>query len=562
MASISCVAPAWSACTSPIQTNAMKQKYWLPFAFACVLCAGILIGDYIQQCKQAHSSPATGKLMRVINLISENYVDEVDLDSLIETTIPQILSNLDPHSSYISAEDYVRENSELQGQFSGVGVSFMILNDTINVIEVISGGPSEKMGILPGDRIISVDGKNMTGKNITNDDVFSALRGEKGTHVTIQVKRQNSKTPLTFEVTRDDIPVESVDAHYMIRPGIGYIKISRFARNTYLEFLQAMGSLLSEGAESIILDLRYNGGGYMDPSVLMANEFLGPNEVIVSTKGRNRANNQYITSDGSGSFSNCGLVVLVNEFTASSSEIFSGAIQDNDRGWIIGRRSFGKGLVQSPILLPDSSEVRLTVQRYYTPSGRSIQKSYTPGDLASYDAEIIERYSKGETFNADSVKLHLDEEYTTLAGRKVYGGGGIMPDVFVPEDTTGVTPYYVKVQNLNLISRFAYDYCDLNRSTLEKAANVEEMQKLLPSDAVLLQSFVQYAVQNGVPARWYYINDSAALIVKQIKGAIARNILGMSALYQILNEGDPVVERAIEHAGKPLPTNNQDDSKK
>lgn len=538
----------------------MKQKYWLPFAFACLFAAGLWVGNFMQHTKMMRCDTASGKLMRVINLISDNYVDEVSIDSLVESTIPILLSNLDPHSSYIPPVDFEKENSELQGQFSGVGVSFMIMNDTINVIEVISGGPSEKMGILPGDRIIAVDGKNMTGPNVTNDDVFGTLRGEKGTHVTIEVKRLNTKEPLTFEVTRDDIPVESVDAAYMIEPGIGYIKISRFARNTYVEFLQAMGSLIAQDAESIILDLRYNGGGYMDPSVLIANEFLGPDEMIVSTKGRNSANDQYIRSDGSGSFSDFDLVVLVNEFTASSSEIFSGAIQDNDRGWIIGRRTFGKGLVQNPIMLPDSSEIRLTVQRYYTPSGRSIQKSYTPGDLASYDADIIERYNSGETYNADSVKLHLDEEYLTVSGRKVYGGGGIMPDVFVPEDTSMYTPYFSKITNLNLINRYAYEYCDLNRKSLDKAEDVAQLLKLLPPDYILLESFVQYAVQNGVAARYTYINKSAPLIVKQIKGNIARNILGISAFYQIVNEGDPAIEQAIKYATMPLPVkqSNQD----
>ena len=481
----------------------MKQKYWLPLIFACVFAAGIWVGSLLQFGRFFHTTPGADKLMRVVNLINENYVDEVSIDSIVESTIPLLLSNLDPHSSYIPPVDLEKEKSELQGQFSGVGVSFMILNDTINVIEVISGGPSEKMGILPGDRIIAVDGKNMTGKTVSNDDVFKALRGEKGTHVTITIKRLNTRTPLTFEVTRDDIPMESVDASYMIKPGIGYIKISRFARNTYSEFLHAMGQLKAEGAKSVILDLRNNGGGYMEPSVLMANEFLAPHNLIVSTKGRNASKNDHIISDGTGSFTDCGLVVLVNEFTASSSEIFSGAIQDNDRGWIIGRRTFGKGLVQNPIILPDSSEIRLTVQRYYTPSGRSIQKSYTPGDLASYDAEIIERYSKGETFNADSVKLHLDEEYLTSGGRKVYGGGGIMPDVFVPEDTSMITPYYIKVTNANLISRFAYEYCDLNRGQLEKAKDVDQLLKRLPSNYVLLNSFVDFAIQNGVRAQWF-----------------------------------------------------------
>lgn len=533
----------------------MKQKYWLPVIFAALFCAGMVVGNFLNY-SHYKKTPGQEKLIEVLNLISENYVDPVDIDSLVELTIPAMLSNLDPHSAYIAAKDYEEANSDLQGQFSGIGISFNILNDTLSVVEVISSGPAEKAGLLPGDKIVKVDTIDIAGKGIDDLDVRSMLRGEKGTHVKVQVLRHNTKTPLSFEIVRDEIPQESIDAAYMIEPAVGYVRISRFARTTYSEFLQALNRLRIEGAESFVLDLRNNTGGYMDPAVLIANELLEPGKLIVSTRGRD-GHDQILLSDGSGAFTTYPVALIINEFTASSSEIFSGAIQDNDRGWIIGRRSFGKGLVQHPITFPDSSELRLTVQRYYTPSGRSIQKSYTPGDLAAYDADIVNRFNNGESLSADSIKLHLDEEYTTVSGRKVYGGGGIMPDVFVPEDTTQITPYYIKVANRNLLQRFAYEYADLNRDELAKAESVDDLLKLLPNYYVLLNSFVDYAVQNGVRAQWYYINISAPLIVNQIKGLIARNILGLSAYYQVTNTSDKAVQEALKRVKTPLIQNDE-----
>lgn len=528
----------------------MKQKFWLPLIFAAIFCVGMLVGNYLNS-SHHRNTPGQQKLVEVLHLISDKYVDHVDVDSLVELAIPAMLSNLDPHSAYIPAKDYADANADLQGHFSGIGISFNILNDTLNVVEVLTGGPSEKAGLLPGDRIIKVDGKEIAGKGIADTDVRSMLRGEKGTHVKLVVLRHGSKTPLDFELVRDDVTQESIDAAYLIEPTIGFVKVSRFARTTYGEFLQALNRLRLEGAESFILDLRNNVGGYMEPAVLMANELLKPGQLIVSTRGRD-GSDQLMLSDGTGAFTDFPVAIIINEFSASSSEIFSGAIQDNDRGWLVGRRSFGKGLVQHPIMLPDSSELRLTVQRYYTPSGRSIQKSYTPGDLAAYDADIINRFNNGESLNADSIKLHLDEEYQTVGGRKVYGGGGIMPDVFVPEDTTQITPYYVKAVNRNLLQRFAYEYTDLNREQLQKAANVDELMSMLPSYYVLLNSFVEYAVQNGVKAQWYYINISAPLIVNQIKGLIARNILGISAYYEVANPTDKAVQEAVKRIKTPV----------
>lgn len=351
---------------------------------------------------------------------------------------------------------------------------------------------------------------------------------------------------MTFEITRGDIPMTSVDASYMIDPKTGYVKVNRFSRTTFGEFLQAISQLRYLGAESLIIDLRGNGGGYMEPAILMANEFLPAYSKIVMTKGRDADDNSTILSDGTGAFTDMPLVVLVDEFTASSSEIFSGAIQDNDRGLIIGRRTFGKGLVQRPIMLPDSSEVRLTVQRYYTPSGRCIQKTFQRGKADEYDEEIIERYNRGEIFNADSIYLNTSEMFRTLNGRTVYGSGGIMPDVFVPSDTTGYSSYYVNVSNAGLLQKYAYELADLNRDEFAKAKTVSELLDMLPSDATLLQSFVSYAAQKGVPARWHYINISAELIVNYLKALIARDTLGFSASYEIYNSRDKAVKEALK----------------
>lgn len=537
----------------------MKPKFWLPLVFAILFAAGLWVGVCFLGPKM-HNYAGNEKLNEVMALIHERYVDEVSIDSLVEMTLPLLLSNLDPHSAYIPASDYEKTNSELEGKFSGIGISFQIMNDTLTVVESISGGPAERVGVMAGDRIIKVGDREIAGpgNRITENDVFGLLRGEKGTHVTITVKRNSSKKPIVFEITRDDIPVESIDAAYMIDPEVGYVRIARFARNTYSDFLNALNDLRLQGAQSFIVDLRYNGGGYMEPAVLMANEFLAPGMEIVSTRGRDVRENQFILSDGTGSFADYGLVVLINEFSASASEIFSGAIQDNDRGWIVGRRSFGKGLVQSPILMPDSSEVRLTVQRYYTPSGRSIQKDYVRGDISAYDYELINRFAHGESVNIDSIKLKTDLVFKTISGREVYGGGGIMPDVFVPEDTTSITSYYTTIVNQSLPSKFAYEYTDLNREQLNNANDLEELLQMLPSDWALLDSFVQYAKLNGVPARWHYIQPASQLILDQVKANIARNILGISGFYQVMNLNDNAVATALEYAKKGSPVSSAD----
>lgn len=529
----------------------MKNRFWLPLAFALTLIVGI-VGGWILANKNRAEGRSVNKLLDVLNYIHEEYVDELPMDSLVELTIPELLKNLDPHSSYIPARDLTQVNSELDGKFSGIGISFQIFNDTLSIVEIISGGPAEKVGLIPGDRILKVDDKEIAGIGLKEDDVFSLLRGPKGSKVVVTVKRHNSSKPLEFELVRDDIPVESIDAAYMLNDSVGYVKVARFGRNTYEDFMKSLATLALDGATSFVVDLRNNGGGYMEPAVLMVNEFLPAGKTIVSTRGRNSYMDQNILSDGSGAFQDYDLVVMINEFSASASEIFSGAVQDNDRGWIVGRRSFGKGLVQSPILLPDSSEIRLTTQRYYTPTGRSIQKAYKLGAIAEYENELINRFNNGEILSADSIKLNIDQVYTTPMGRKVYGGGGIMPDYFVPNDTSNVTSYYINVSNQGLLNKYAYEYTDENRQSLSKARDVDQLLGLLPSDGVLLQDFVRYAVTKGVPARWYYINISAPLIVNQLKGLIARNVLGIPAYYEVVNVADQTLDEAIRHIGKPF----------
>ena len=515
---------------------------WIPLLIAATFIAGLYFGSGINNTQNISEN---NKFNSILSLINNEYVDHVNMDSLIEETIPELLSHLDPHSTYIPAKDLKAVNDELDGTFSGIGISFMLKNDTISIIEVLSGGPSEKVGLMPGDRIVSVDDSIVAGKNFTNEKVLSILRGEKGSQVKLGIKRNTAKETLHFDLIRDDIPVTSVDAAYIIAPEIGYIKVNKFGRTTYNEFLTSMTQLRNEGAQKYIIDLRGNGGGFMEMAILMANEFLPDDNIIVFTKGRTKRESISTVSDGNGSFYDSEVVVLIDEYSASASEILAGAIQDNDRGLIIGRRSFGKGLVQRQTELPDSSALRLTVSRYHTPSGRCIQKEYTPGKTNDYDYDIINRFNHGEAFNADSIKLNKSLEFTTAHGRKVYGGGGIMPDVFVPNDTSGITNYYLKIANAGLLQKFAFDYCDTNRDKLNQSEDANDLLNKLPSDETLLQSFVKYATQNGIPARWYYINISSALIVNQIKSLIARDILGSQSFYHIYNTQDNCVQKAI-----------------
>lgn len=518
-------------------------KYWLPIITAVTFMLGTLFGVWLR--RTATLSPGREKLEEILTLIDGQYVDSVEMDSVIEKALPSFLASLDPHSVYIPASELEDMNVELEGSFGGIGIQFQVHNDTVCVVEVIANGPSEKAGLMPGDRIVAVDGKPMSVSQEGGDEaVRNRLRGKKGSKVHLTVLRCGKTKE--FDIVRGDIPVTSIDSYYMLDKTTGYVKVSRFGRTTYKEFINALSELYHKGARDYVLDLRGNTGGYMEPAIMMVNEFLPAGQIIVATKGRNKENDQIVLSDGHGAFRSARLAILTDEITASSAEIFSGAIQDNDRGLIVGRRSFGKGLVQAPLNLSDGSQIRLTVQRYYTPSGRSIQKDYKLGDRSSYEYEIFERYRNGELQSADSVKLKKDLMFKTGMGRTVYGGGGIMPDVFVPNDTTGITGYYINVLNAGLLQKFAYEYSDLNREALHKVKDVNALLKSLPSDGVLISSFAHFAATNGIPARWYYINLSTPLIVTQLKALIARDVLGLSAYYEVFNKIDNNVNRALQ----------------
>lgn len=525
--------------------NSKNTIAWIPIVIALSLIGGIWLGLHFSN-KVSHTS-GQRKLDNILGLIESDYVDEVDIDSIIELTIPKLMANLDPHSTYIPASELQAVNEDLDGSFSGIGVSFTMLTDTVTINEVIPGGPSEKVGIMPGDRVITINDSLVAGQGIVNTDIVKMLRGEKGTTVNLGIKRNNSKNLLTFEVTRGDIPVNTVDAAYLINPTTGYVKVNKFGRTTYSEFFTSLVKLKAAGARNFILDLRGNGGGFMEMAIMMANEFLPANSPIVYTRGRNDDDESRVFSDGTGSFIDSELVVLIDEYSASASEIFAGAMQDNDRALIVGRRSFGKGLVQRQTTLPDSSAIRLTVSRYHTPSGRCIQKDYQLGKRGTYEQEILDRYDHGEFYNSDSIKFNKNLQYTTAGGRTVYGGGGIMPDFFVPNDTAGISSYYINVLNAGLLQRFAFEYSDRYRERLSAAKNVNEILALLPPDDELLQLFVSYAAQNGIPARWYYINISQGLIVNYLKALIASDIIGRQAYYEVANTIDPAFIQAVTH---------------
>ena len=517
----------------------------VPLMIVGALVIGFVLGSNLPGHRIMKSEGAR-KISEILDLIEDEYVDRVDIDSLVDESIPAILSNLDPHTAYIPAKDFDEVNSELEGSFSGIGIQFNLTNDTITVIEVISGGPSEKVGLRAGDRIVQVNDSTLTGPKVKTDDVLNLLRGDKGTTVKLGIRRANSPSLLSYTVTRGDIPVTSIDASYMIEPGVGYIKVNKFGRNTYREFFIEMMMLRAEGAEKYILDLRGNSGGFLDVAIQMANEFLDRGSEIVSTRGRDGEQESRVEANGSGTFKDEELVVLIDEFSASASEIVAGAMQDNDRATIIGRRSFGKGLVQKQHDLSDGSAIRVTTARYYTPSGRCIQKPFTKGDVEDYQLEIYDRYLSGEAFNADSVKTNRDLLFHTVGGREVYGGGGITPDVFVPSDTANINAHYTEIFNSGLIHRFAFEYADSHRATLDKANTADEIIAALPSDGALLQEFANYMSRNKFPPRWSYLNLSRPLLVNQLKALIARNVLGTAAYYEIANTRDKVVNRALQ----------------
>lgn len=534
--------------TKPMNSNIKRSGVWMPLIVAISLAIGLLIGSRQTISISHKSTSGLGKLQTIFDIISASYVDDINSDSIIERSLPDILAQLDPHSTYIPASELQFYNEDLDSSFSGIGIRFNTLNDTITVDEVISGGPSEKVGILPGDRIVTINDSIAAGVKWSNEKILKTLRGPKNSTVNLGVIRQNSHSVLNFTVTRDDIPVVSVDASYIISPSVGYIKISKFAADTYKEVLTALTLLKNQGANKYIIDLRGNTGGLMQSAVDIANEFLERDAAIVSMRGRLDQYNASFAANGLGSFTDAEITVLIDEISASASEILAGAIQDNDRGTVIGRRSFGKGLVQNQIDLPDNSAIRLTVARYYTPSGRCIQKTYSPGNLAQYSNEIAQRYIHGEGFSADSISIDKSKVYHTVNGREVYGGGGIIPDIFVPNDTIGISDYYIKVFNAGMLQKYSFYYSDTNRTSLQKCKTVDQLIKALPSDEKLLSDFVSYAHKNGnIAPRWYYINQSRDLIVSVLKALIARDILGTSAYYEIMNETDTSVAKAIEN---------------
>ncbi len=523
-----------------------KRLVYMPLVLALMIIIGMYIGgrlNFIDNENRFFIYPQTNKLTSIIDYIQEEYVDSVSADSMIDEAIPVILENLDPHSVYIPAKDLERTNEPLEGNFDGIGVEFNIQKDSIIVVNTILGGPSEKVGILAGDRIVFVDDSLIAGIGITNSGVIKLLKGKRGTKVKLGIIRKNSKEILEFEVIRDKIPLYSIDASFMINDSTGYIKISRFSRTTYDEFISGVNKLQALGLKNLIVDLRGNGGGYLQIATELIDEFLKADKLMVYTEGRSRPKSESV-STSNGICKDYKLVVLIDELSASASEIFAGAIQDNDRGIIVGRRSFGKGLVQEQTKFPDGSGIRLTVARYYTPSGRCIQKSYSNGNN-EYFHELAQRFEHGEFSVEDSISYTDTLKYFTAAGRVVYGGGGIMPDIFVPVDTTEVSEYYSKVRNLGLIYKFAFEYTDKWRQKLKAFENYKELVSFL-REKKLVAKFVKFAQKEGVKANWTDINYSKELLNTVIIAQITRNIFESEGYYQVISTIDMTLQKAME----------------
>lgn len=523
--------------------------------FYIISLALLALGTFSSCIDWGRRAGGSDKLSDLLYIIGNQYVDSVDMEDLIEKTIPKVLAELDPHSVYIPAQKAEESDQELRGSFSGIGIQFMIQSDTIYVSDVISGGPAEKVGLMPGDRIVTIDDSLYVGKVVNNDGAMKRLKGPKGSEVTLGIKRQGEKELLSFTIVRGNIPVKSIDASYLIDGRWCYIKANKFGETTYPEMLVALAKGMQQDMEGCIIDLRGNTGGYMMAAIQMVNEFLPKGEMIVYTEGENVPRYEEY-ANGRGTCQKLPLVVLTDETSASASEIFAGAIQDNDRGTIIGRRTFGKGLVQQPIEFADGSAIRLTISRYYTPSGRCIQKPYTKGENEEYELDLLNRYEHGEFFTQDSIKLDESIAYETKNGRTVYGGGGIMPDIFIPEDTTGYTSYYANVAKMGLFTRFPFEYCDRNRTTLSSYTTMEELVQYLKNQD-LMEQFVQYATNKGIKRRNNLIRTSQAVMEEILYGNIVYNILGMEEYTKYLNLTDPVVLKAVEvlEKGESCPAN-------
>ena len=527
--------------------NQNKTNRFMPVIMALCVVIGIFIGSFLANHFSGNRLNIIGsgsnKLNNLLHIIDDQYVDEVNIDSLVDMSIPKILEELDPHSVYMSAKEVETENDVLKGSFSGVGIEFVIRQDTIHVQNVIQNGPAERAGLLAGDKIVSVDGKPFVGKQVTNEEAQHRLKGPKDTKVKIGVVRYGRPEIKYFTVTRGDIPTKSVTAAYMIDDSTGYIRIKNFGENTYTELIVALASLSQEGFSNLVIDLRDNTGGYLKSPVQIANEFLPKNKLIVYTEGRKAPRQEY-RSDGRGAYQQIPLVVLINEVSASSSEIFAGAMQDNDRATIIGRRSFGKGLVQQQIGFPDGSMIRLTIARYYTPSGRCIQKPYTAGDDAGYAMDLVARYNHGEFFSQDSIK-HTGPAYHTGIGRLVYGGGGITPDIFVPEDTSSVTSYYKMAVTSGLILQFAFDYTDRYRQQMASLDKMETLAAYLKKQD-MVEKFANYADKHGLKRRNLLIRKSRSLLERFINSRIIYNMLDELAWTEYINLDDPAIGKALQ----------------
>ena len=527
--------------------NPNRRNRYMPLLMAVCVAFGIVIGTFYANHFSGNRlniiNSGSNRLNNLLHIIDDQYVDNVNIDSLVDKAIPQILSDLDPHSVYISGKDVQAANDELKGSFSGVGIEFNIRQDTLHVQNVVKNAPAERAGLLAGDKVVSIDGKPFVGKIVTNEEAMRRLKGPKDTKVRIGVTRFGQKKPLEFTVIRGDIPQKSVTATYMLDDNTGYIRIKNFGETTYPELLIALAKLSQEGFKSLVIDLRDNTGGYLQSAVQMANEFLPKNKLIVYTQGRKSQRQDYV-SDGHGSYKRIPLVVLINEGSASSSEIFAGAMQDNDRATVIGRRSFGKGLVQQQLGFTDGSLIRLTIARYYTPSGRCIQKPYTAGDGSNYEQDIYSRYQHGEFFSQDSIK-HTGPAYHTSIGRLVYGGGGITPDIFVAEDTLGVTSYFKQAAMSGLILQFAYNYTDNNRQKLAMFKTLKELSAYLDKQN-LVEQFAAYADKHGLQRRNLMIRKSHKMLSRFINSRIIYGMLDDEVWTQYLNEDDPVIAAALK----------------
>ena len=524
-----------------------KTNRFMPLLMALCVVIGILIGTFYANHFSGNRlniiNSGSNRLSNLLHIIDDQYVDKVNIDSLVDMAIPQILSDLDPHSAYISAKDAQSETDKLKGSFSGVGIEFTIRKDTIHVQNVVKNGPAQRAGLLAGDKIVSVDGKPFVGKIVTQDEAMRRLKGPKDTKVKIGVVRYGQKAVKYFTVTRGDIPQKSIAATYMLDDNTGYIKIKSFGETTYPELLISLAQLSQEGFSNLVIDLRDNTGGYMDPAVQMANEFLPKNKLIVYMEGRKSPRKDFM-SDGHGSYQKIPLVVLINEASASASEIFAGAMQDNDRATIIGRRSFGKGLVQQQIGFPDGSMIRLTIARYYTPSGRCIQKPFVPGDNQDYENDLLARYQHGEFFSQDSLK-HTGPAYHTGIGRVIYGGGGITPDIFVAEDTLGMTSYYKQAAMSGLILQYAFNYTDNNRPKLASYKDMMELSRYLVNQGTVEQ-FAAFADKNGLKRRNLMIRKSHKLLERYINSRIIYNMLDEQAWTEYINQDDPTIRAALQ----------------